>query len=223
MVQTWNSIIENGLDLQEKSALMEKYPVPKNAPLLGTPKLNDILEKMISDSVKQRDVRLMQLQAQIGTSISAIGLAITSILNEEGGGGDRPYIKSLCDAGRLLTDVFHIETSARKELACYNLERSTKETLLAAPTDEWLFGSDVDKRLEASKQMERAIKSFKPINRPTETKKIPKQNLNFRSLSQEVRGGYRGRRQHYQPRSLPYGHTGSERCLYSYFRGKMPS
>lgn len=38
MVQTWNSIIENGLDLQEKSALIEKYPVPKNAPLLGTPK-----------------------------------------------------------------------------------------------------------------------------------------------------------------------------------------
>lgn len=55
---------------------------------------------MISDSVKQRDIRLMQLQAQIGTSISAIGQAITSILNEEGGETDptlNPYaMQAVC-------------------------------------------------------------------------------------------------------------------------------
>lgn len=80
MIQTWNSIIENGLDSQEKTTLLEKYPVPENAPLLNTPKLNGMLEKMVLDSVKQRDNRLMKLQTQIGQ-------AITSILNEEGGGG----------------------------------------------------------------------------------------------------------------------------------------
>ncbi|XP_050306220.1 uncharacterized protein LOC126743261 [Anthonomus grandis grandis] len=144
MVETWKSIVDNGLDLNEKSDLIKKYATPENASFLGTPKLNEFLERMLSESVKQRDTRLMQLQCQIGSGISAIGQAITSILNEEGE-GDKPYIKPLCDAGRLLTDVFHIETSARKELACYNLDKITKESLLAAPTDEWLFGCNVDK------------------------------------------------------------------------------
>lgn len=69
MIQTWNSIIENELDSQEKTTLLEKYPVPENAPLLNTPKLNGMLEKMVLDSVKQRDNRLMKLQTQISTSI----------------------------------------------------------------------------------------------------------------------------------------------------------
>jgi len=203
MAQTWTSIIENGIHSQEKESLIGKYLVPENAPLLSTPKLNSLVEKVVSDSVKQRDTRLSTLQSQIGASISALGQAITTILGQEKERG-ATYVQPLCEAGRLLTDVFYQETSARKELACYNLDKTVRESLLASPTDEWLFGCDVDKRLEASKQIERSIKSLKPPARPREQKKVVKPRLNYRGLSRDFQGGFRARQHQYQTRSSPY-------------------
>lgn len=69
MAQTWTSIIENGRESQEKESLMGKYLVPEDTPRLGTPKLHNLVEKVVPESVKQRDIRLPNLQSPIGASI----------------------------------------------------------------------------------------------------------------------------------------------------------
>ena len=54
----------------------------------------------IAESVSRRDARLSQLQQQLGASLSAIGVALTDMLKEEGK-DNRNYIELLSDAGRL--------------------------------------------------------------------------------------------------------------------------
>lgn len=218
MAQTWSSVVENGISSEERSQLVSKYPPPENAALLRVPVLNDTIKKATNESVVQRDARLAGLQEQISASISGIGLVISLMLGEEGG-GNMAYLRPLCDAGRLLADVFHSETRSRKELAVYNLDKGLKETLLTAAPGHYLFGDDLDKRIEASKQLERSVRTIKPV-KTIPAKKLTYKQLNYKSLPRPTQRGYQGRQQ-YQNRTPFYqqraGRRNQER------RGRRPA
>lgn len=129
MAKTWSGIIDNGIDQDERKNLISKYPIPTNVRRLKAPLLNEIIMKATSESVVKRDARLADLQNQLAAGISAIGGVIDSMLYEERGGGNRAHLQALCDAGRLLTDVLNMETTARKRLVSYNLDKNIKDLL----------------------------------------------------------------------------------------------
>lgn len=205
LADRWLSVMRNGLSEEEKLSLINKYPPPSNCQLLRAPKLNPLASAAISESVTRRDKRLQALQMQIGASLSAIGLVLTSILKEEGEGERiRQYIQPLSAAGRLLADIHHAETMSRRELAAYNLNKGFKDTLTEAPIDEWLFGADLEERVKATKDMERASLQLK-IPKANQTRKPITKNLNFRGPSQTTFKGV-GQSGHRQQTKTPYNY-----------------
>lgn len=85
------------------------------------------------------------------------------MLLQQGEGANIEYLQPLCDAGRLLCHVLHKENLSRKELLPYNLEKSIKQTLV------WVFGSDLEKRMGAEKQLNLSVLKIRanPAKRTT--------------------------------------------------------
>nr|CAI5862626.1 unnamed protein product [Callosobruchus analis] len=90
----WQHIVKVGLMVDKQKALIDKYPPPDNAPLLGPPQLNRVVNQAISESVNRRDERLASLQRQLGASLSAIGLVVSDML-KEGEGSNKEHIEKL--------------------------------------------------------------------------------------------------------------------------------
>nr|CAI5850807.1 unnamed protein product [Callosobruchus analis] len=146
--------------VDKQKALIDKYPPPDNAPLLGPPQLNRVVNQAISESVNRRDERLASLQRQLGASLSAIGLVVSDML-KEGEGSNKEHIEKLSDAGRLIADLHHAESTSRKELVSLNLNKDWKEVLGSSPTDQWLFGLDLEERLKLTKSLQESAKQLK--------------------------------------------------------------
>nr|CAH7749579.1 unnamed protein product [Callosobruchus chinensis] len=154
----WTTIATKGLDPEKRLGLLSKYPCPENGLVLRALKLNPVIKEATTEAVKTRDHRLSNLQAQIGSCLAAIGLVITNLLKEEGG-GNKQHIEKLSDAGRLLSDLHNLETISRRNLVSMNLNKDLKETLLDSPIDEWLFGESLDERLKTAKSLQEPILS----------------------------------------------------------------
>nr|CAH7766093.1 unnamed protein product [Callosobruchus chinensis] len=144
----------------KQKALLAKYPPPDNAPLLSPPQLNNVVNQAISEPVTRRDERLASLQRQLGASLSAIGSLISDMLNV-GEGSNEEHIDKLSDAGRLIADLHHVESTSRKELVSLSLNKDWKEVLGSSPTDQWLFGLDLGKRLKLTKSLQELAKQLK--------------------------------------------------------------
>lgn len=172
---------------------------------MSPPLLNPEVKDAINSSVVRRDERLTSIQKQIDTTLAAIGLAITSILREGGGGQYYTILQSLGDAGRLLADLHCTKTRARRELALINLDSQVKDAFTSAPVTNYLFGDNLDERVTAAKNLKKFSQglkpSVKPNIRPTQStiRKNPVQkHLNYRSLPRPAQGNRQGRRQNYQ-------------------------
>lgn len=161
------------MDPEKRLGLLNKYPCPENGLVLCALQLNPVVKEAITEAVQTRDHRLSNLQAQIGSSLSAIGLVITDLLKEEGG-ANKQHIEKLSDAGRLLSDIHNMETISRRNLVCINLHKDLKETLLDSPIYEWLFGENLDERVKTAKSLQvssQQLKNPKPFNKKPGTSK----------------------------------------------------
>nr|CAH7759093.1 unnamed protein product [Callosobruchus chinensis] len=133
------------------------------------------------------------------------GTVLPLVLQEEGG-GNRQYIELFSDAGKLLSNIHHTETVARRELFTFNLKNEVKQTLKEASADDLLFGSNLRDRLKTSKNSEKSSQDLRSSRRkpsirtylPSSTAKGP---LNYRSLPHYKQGFHRGGR---QPQQTPH-------------------
>ncbi|KAJ8980422.1 hypothetical protein NQ317_018814 [Molorchus minor] len=157
----WSEILKNGISEDIKLVMLNKHLVPENLPGLLIPKLNPEVTAALSSQVLKRDERLVQKQQQLVTSISAIGKAI-SLMIEKQRGDDREYIELLSNAGRLLCDFHHNETKIRRDLISINLNKDLRDTLTDAPIDQYLFGASLDERLKTAKILEKSSIELKP-------------------------------------------------------------
>ncbi|KAJ8964279.1 hypothetical protein NQ314_005013 [Rhamnusium bicolor] len=180
VVAKWSRVINEGLNNEEKQSLLEKHPPPENCPFLSAPKLNEVVAGASTQAVLRRDVRLSNLQNQLGAGMTAIGRAISAIIpNEEG--GRLLAIEALGDASRLLLDIFNQETKARQDLVAINLNKDIKDVFDKVHADEWLFGANLEEKLKASKDLARSSLDLK-INKPKNTiRQTLRQSLNRRS------------------------------------------
>lgn len=164
----WAKILTSGLDQDSRDELTTKYLTPENCTYLNPPSVNPEVKVAISESVSRRDARLSQLQQQLGASLSAIGVALTDMLKEEGR-DNRNYMQLLSDAGRLLSNIFHSESLSRRDLIAINLNKELKDTLTDTPITEFLFGTDLDNRIKTVKDLEKSAEQLKIQKRPSRT------------------------------------------------------
>lgn len=153
----WQSILQSGLESENRYSIMAKYPVIGNCPLSAAPKLNLEVKASVSEAVTNRDSRLANLQSQIGAALSALGKALTILLDEEDEKKNNlQVIELMSDAGRLMADLHHEKSKSRRVLISSDLNKTFKETLTDASLDGWLFGDNLGDRMKVAKALEKS-------------------------------------------------------------------
>lgn len=174
----WQGIIKKGLDKDEKSKIIKKYPPPENFKILDAPKLNAEAQAAAGESVIKRDKAIELKQKQVSCALTAIGLALNKVCKSPSGNQD--IISLLSDSARLLCDYHYNESSTRKLFLLTGLENKTaREALKNTEVDQWLFGENLAEKLKASKAIEQTSKDLKgSINKPKRLQNP--NNLNFK-------------------------------------------
>nr|CAI5852147.1 unnamed protein product [Callosobruchus analis] len=123
----WEAILRRAVSIEDKNIIINDYPIPKNCQALSPPRLNRIISAGITDSTTRRDIKLSLNQTQIGAAVSAVGIAIITLLkdkNEE----HKSIIKQLSDASRLMADLNLGKNEASSWFFGGNLQEETKTT-----------------------------------------------------------------------------------------------
>jgi hypothetical protein len=144
---------------------------------------------------KKRDQHFTDTQNCVGTSLISLGAAISMLMeNPEDGVDHMQLMKYLWDSGKILADIFHQHSVARKSFITPNLDKDIKSTLEATVSDEWLYGIKLNEQVKDAKNIKKASASLKTTERPT-IKKTNNQ-VNWRGPPPKARQvGYYPRRQ----------------------------
>ncbi|KAI5646115.1 hypothetical protein NE865_02008 [Phthorimaea operculella] len=154
LARLWSPILLKGLGSKEmKEKLIKPYLIPENCPLLQSPKLNPEISAALSDASRFRDKRVESVQQHLGYGITAINRALTLLI--EGGENKLEVIKLLSDSCRILCDVHHGETQARKKFFTPGLDKSFLNVIQDVDHDDTLFGNKLSEKIKASKVIEK--------------------------------------------------------------------
>lgn len=213
LASRWEACIRSGLDKEKRAELLKIYSREGNCPL-EAPTLNAELLSSLNEMAVKRDRHFVDSQCLIGSALSALGTAITLLLNDKKESVDRnELLKLMCDAGKLMTDLHHKESVARKAYILPGLDKRARTILGKVETDKFLFGEDLAEKLKSAKAIEKAGLDLKlqPMNAAA-APKVPfkKNSVNWKSPPARVqrtnqvgnnqRGPRRGGRAHQENR-----------------------
>ncbi|KAB0790038.1 hypothetical protein PPYR_15643 [Photinus pyralis] len=186
-----NFILRSGLKTEDLNRLLSKYPIPENCRAFKSPELNAIVQHSLCDKFVQRDKKLANLQSRIGTAMAASANCLNKLLEIKN--IDKGLIESLNDALKILSDVHFNESQVRRSLIRSNINDSLRLTLDNNGIDDFLFGSDLEEKVKATKHLEKASRDLsltKP--KPSNTKSKNGQNpLAFNRFRYRGRGASR--------------------------------
>lgn len=160
----------DGVTEEKKKEVMKKYPKIGDL-YTEAPKVNFQVQKRMSDISTKRDDHFEKTQSCVGTALSALGAGISMIMDTPADGVDQEtLLMYLCDAGKLLTDVFHQQTIARKSFITPLMNKEMKTTLDATKADEWLYGKDFVEQVKEAKSVDKACDVLKNDGKSTNSK-----------------------------------------------------
>nr|CAI5832598.1 unnamed protein product [Callosobruchus analis] len=170
----WEAILRQGVSMQDKNMIINDYPIPKNC------RLNRIVSAAITDFTTRRDIKLSLNQTQIDAAVSAVGIAITTLLKDNKY-EHKSIIKQLSDA-------------------------DLKETLEKTEPSSWLFGDNLEEEIKTTKTLQRTSEEVKQssskakkVFRPLNLQSLPRPNSGLtrsRQNQSQRSAGYNP--QHYQ-------------------------
>lgn len=167
LVLRWQAILTNGLKKGDKQNLLNKYEVPENLTNLCPPKLNPEVKAALSKQNLATDSAYVELQNQLGKGLSALGNGINIILNNADKISDElksEILSSLGDSGKILTSLFHRLSITRRNLVVPCL-KNMKNLVENCVPSEFLFGSDLNEKLNTAKALENITKELRlPIS-----------------------------------------------------------
>lgn len=168
----WLPILKKGLNKDAKEKLTKEYPIPENCSLLQVPKLNPEISAAIAEGTRTRDKKVEAVQKQLGHGIAALNKGLELLLDE---GKDRLLaITFLSDSCRILCDLHHVETEARKKFITPGLDKAFINIMQDVVRDDLLFGNKLSEKIKATKAIEKQglqIKKLPPTPKapPTST------------------------------------------------------
>lgn len=198
----WTGVLKNGLDEDVKKDLLSKHLPPKNFGSLNVPKLNPEIKAALPAQSINRDGRLISKQEILVGGIAVIANTLSEIIDDNNRRNSK-YVACLGDAGRLLCHLQHSESTTRRELITLNLNKDLRETLSDAPIDDLLFGSTLEERVKAAKNLEKSSKELK-LTKPNISKKVPSGPLNSRRPTLVQKGARVGQFAGKNPYPRPY-------------------
>ncbi|CAH2008590.1 unnamed protein product [Acanthoscelides obtectus] len=125
----------------------------------------------------------------MGAALVAIGKAPRILLEKGEGAHTRVLVECLSDAGRLISDIHHEESTCRRNLVSVSVDKQLRGTLSNVSVDGWLFGQNLGNRVKAAREMEKLSSNLKP---KAVTATLTS-SVNFKSLPRVNVKGYRGR------------------------------
>ncbi|XP_044579592.1 uncharacterized protein LOC123261824 [Cotesia glomerata] len=158
----WKAIISSGLDKNDKTTIIDKYPNKGNC-TLSSPVLNPELLPLLHKTAKSRDKYLSNNQDLIGRGLVSLGQAICNIFNDEVEPVDKTQLlQLLCDSSALFCESFHQLCKSRRSQIYPCVDDKRKSVLEDSITDDFLFGQDLGKRIKNSVAVEKTGLSIKP-------------------------------------------------------------
>ncbi|KAI8437899.1 hypothetical protein MSG28_010581 [Choristoneura fumiferana] len=171
-----------GLTKEQRKELQDKHLPPANCTLINGPVLNPEIKAAVSDVIAKRDKGIEHKQNQMANAISCIGEAISLLISSEE--KNPTLMKLLMDAGRLLCDCQHTDTTVRRMFILNSLKKDMKDQLQSTKVDKYLFGQDLADTLKSAKAICKTGAELKtaPVKPPVK-KPPPKTAANRSYLS----------------------------------------
>lgn len=166
LASRWTHFITNGLTENECTKLIQKYKIPSNCPLLTPPAINPESKSIIPLNMRKKDDAYIRFQTKLGTGIAALGKGIDYILSDKENLPSTQkdvLLPCMSDAGRLLADLYHDLSMARRSFIFPYMNKETKEILEKCPPSNLLFGSDLSEKVKTAKSIQAASKDLKAV------------------------------------------------------------
>ncbi|XP_026727564.1 uncharacterized protein LOC113493758 [Trichoplusia ni] len=187
----WLPILRKGINKETKEKLLKKYPIPENCTLLQAPKLNPEISAAVTEAARSRDKEAVQ--QQLGRGIVALNKGLELLLDD---GNDRlQAVKFLSNSCRLLCDLHHQETEARKRFITPSLDKSFLNIMQDVDRDELLYGNKLSDKIKATKVIEKhGLQIKKPTPQPKTPSTLPFTNLphSYQSSRPRHQGNWTG-------------------------------
>ncbi|KAJ2951845.1 hypothetical protein O0L34_g14010 [Tuta absoluta] len=190
IAQRWEPIFRTGLKKDVKEDLYKKYLFPKNIPLSKPPILNPEIAAVLTEQSKNRDSRVSTKQNQIGRTLAAIGRAMSGIINKSMETSD--VIRTLNDAGKLLSDSHYLETDTRRSLVTPLLDKAYIMPFKDRKRDSFLFGDNLGDFIKSSRGIKKTGQMITPPVPSTSNlnyNKAPQRQQRNVRVQQPSRGG----------------------------------
>ena len=145
---------------------------------------------MLTDIAKKRDQHFKNTQNCVGTAISALGAAVSLLLDPPKGGLDEDlFTDYISHAGQILTNVFFQQTEARKLYITPQLSKNIKPIIDSMISDEWLYGDKLKETVRDAKEIEKACSDIKVKVFPKSTTRFHvSENYKYPPVSQRPVG-----------------------------------
>ncbi|RLU26743.1 hypothetical protein DMN91_000540 [Ooceraea biroi] len=153
--------MQGGFPDEHKKVILQKYSKKQDL-YTEAPKVNLEIVPLMSEVAVKRDQHFLETQNCVGSALSALAAAISMILDDPEDGIDQEILtKYLCDAGKLLTDVFYQQSVARKSFITPLLNKTVKPTVEAIKADEWLYGQKFAEQIKEVQTIGKACATLK--------------------------------------------------------------
>lgn len=180
LAKKWNEYISKGLDLNAKKDLIEKYPLEGNCHL-SAPKLNPELASMLNEAAIRRDKHFCDSQNLLGAGMSALGMALSSLITNKEGGDRLDIIQKLSDTGKLLAELHHVNSIARRAYISPGLNKNIKPVMEKTAIGSFLYGDNLTEKIKDAKSMEKVAQDLKLAIPPSFKKPQHSNNLNWKT------------------------------------------
>jgi hypothetical protein len=150
----WGRVLVDGLNKEQRQALHEKFLFPENFKLAKAPLLNPEIAPVLSEPVRNRDNLLQKSQNVLGRGISGLTNLTSSLIDED---TDKvEIIRKLSEITQIFLDLHHDNTKTRRKLIITSLDKKFTSMISDVKRDEFLFGSNLNEKIKASKTAERS-------------------------------------------------------------------
>lgn len=161
IVTRWDSYLRTGLDKGCRKDLLEKYCVPENCKALQAPRLNAEVDISLNDATRKQDKFLVTLQDHIGSGLTALGLALNSLVTQSESSPRNTILPKVADAGQLFTHLHYMISSHRRYLITPHLNAECKKIANDCPINDFLFGTDLSEKLKARQSLQKTARDLR--------------------------------------------------------------
>lgn len=195
----WKNWMSKGLSEEAKKEVVKTYS--QNSEFAtDPPKVNLEILRHMTDIAKKRDQHFAETQSCVGKALLSLASAFSLITEYPEGDIDQTkLLKYLWDSGKLLSDVYFQQSTARRSFITPILDKELKTTLDASVPNEWLYGDKLSDQIKEAKSIVKAAASLKQpeksVPKKSQSKNMPQGNFRGPPVNYRQVGNFNQRRQ----------------------------